>query len=244
MLQAAIVLATGWPGSGFAASAPPPDAGADVAAVPADRTSARLYASYVAEAAQRFAIPENWIWAVMRIESRGDRRAVSAAGAMGLMQIMPATWTDLSARYGLGSDPFDARANIHAGAAYLRAMWNRYGDLGATLAAYNAGPGRTDASLARRRALPAETTSYVARFMRISGANSGTAGAPWSAADPLAWRRGALFTAPSRAAQDSAVPAAGRALVRAASSESDAQISPSMPASNPLFVALSGETRP
>ena len=56
---------------------------------------------------------------------------------MGVMQIMPATWAMLTARHGLGTDPFDVRANILGGAAYLRAMWERYGDIRLMLAAYN-----------------------------------------------------------------------------------------------------------
>jgi hypothetical protein len=53
---------------------------------------AHPYAAHVAEAARRFGLPEGWIWAVMRAESRGDPRALSPVGAMGLMQIMPTTW--------------------------------------------------------------------------------------------------------------------------------------------------------
>ena len=67
------------------------------------------YAVHVADAARRFGVPERWIWAVMRVESNGDARAVSTAGAMGLMQIMPGTWAGLRARHRLGSDPFDVR---------------------------------------------------------------------------------------------------------------------------------------
>lgn len=122
------------------------------------------YAPYVADASRRFGIPERWIWSVMRAESGGRSRAVSPVGAMGLMQIMPRTWRMLAARYGLGSDPFDARANIHGGAAYLRLMWDRYGDSRLMLAAYNAGPGRVDEYRAGLRHLPAETRSYVARL--------------------------------------------------------------------------------
>src|SRR3546814_12748956 len=84
------------PGRSWAQEAP--------VAVPA---AAHPYADHVAAAARRFGIPEAWIWAVMRVESRGNSRAVSRAGAMGLMQIMPATWAGLRARYGLGPDPFD-----------------------------------------------------------------------------------------------------------------------------------------
>ena len=115
-------------------------------------------ADHVAEAARHFGIPEAWIWAVMHVESRGDPQAISPAGAMGLMQIMPATWAELRGRYGLGADPFDPRDNVFAGAAYLREMFDRYGDTASMLAAYNAGPGRI-----RNGALPriAETQAYV-----------------------------------------------------------------------------------
>ena len=71
-------------------------------------------------------------------------RAVSPAGALGLMQIMPDTWAELRARYRLGRDPFDPRDNIIAGTAYLREMWDRYGNVAAMLAAYNAGPGAVE----------------------------------------------------------------------------------------------------
>ena len=112
---------------------------ANAQTVSAERPSrADSYATFITEAAQRFGIPEHWIRAVMRVESAGDVRAISSAGAMGLMQIMPATWAVLSARYGLGDDPYDRRANIMAGAAYIREMHDRYGAPG-FLAAYNAG---------------------------------------------------------------------------------------------------------
>ncbi len=65
------------------------------------------YAAHVEDASQRFGIPAAWIRAVMRIESSGDKRAISSKGAMGLMQLMPETWAGLRARYGLGRDPFD-----------------------------------------------------------------------------------------------------------------------------------------
>ncbi|ESZ88985.1 MAG: lytic transglycosylase [Blastomonas sp. CACIA14H2] len=127
-------------------------------------TEPHPYAPHVADASRRFGIPERWIWSVMRAESGGRSRAFSPVDAMGLMQIMPRTWRMLAARYGLGSDPFDVRANIHGGAAYLRLMWDRYADLRLMLAAYNAGPGRVDEYRAGLRHLPAETRSYVARL--------------------------------------------------------------------------------
>jgi len=106
-------------------------------------------------------MPASWIRAVIRVESGGDVRRVSPKGAMGLMQIMPETWADLRARYGLGADPFDARDNILAGAAYLRALHDRYGADG-FLAAYNAGPARYEDHLATGRPLPDETRAYIA----------------------------------------------------------------------------------
>ena len=132
---------------------------------PARAQTADPYAPFVNEAAQRFGIPASWIRAVMGAESAGDSRAVSPKGAMGLMQIMPATWAELSLRHGLGSDPFSPRDSILAGAAYLRAMHDRYGSVALMLAAYNAGPARTDEHLATGRALPAETRTYVAALV-------------------------------------------------------------------------------
>ncbi len=118
---------------------------------------------HVREAAQRFGIPDHWIYAVIRIESAGRTRGVSSAGAMGLMQLMPGTWARQRDRFALGSDPFDPRDNIMAGTSYLREMYDRYGAQG-FLAAYNAGPGRYEAWLGGRRSLPLETRRYVAKI--------------------------------------------------------------------------------
>lgn len=119
----------------------------------------------IIDAAQHFALPTNWIARVMAVESRGrstlhGKPIASAAGAMGLMQIMPDTWRYLRGRYGLGADPFDPHDNIFAGAAYLRELYARFG-YPSLFAAYNAGPARVDAYLARGRALPAATIDYV-----------------------------------------------------------------------------------
>lgn len=179
--------------------------------VPAARSATvHPYAGHVADAARRFGIPEAWIWAVMRVESGGNPGAVSRAGAMGLMQIMPATWADLRARHGLGADPFDVRDNIVAGAAYLRQMHDRYGNASAMLAAYNAGPGRYDDYLSRGRPLPPETVGYLARLTAVAG----TAGAAEVAAsappDPSAWRRAGLFVRTASVAPESVpVPSDG-----------------------------------
>ncbi|MBB2157852.1 MAG: lytic transglycosylase domain-containing protein [Acetobacter orientalis] len=112
------------------------------------------------QAAVQNAIPPAWVRAVLRAESAGDPHAVSSAGAMGLMQLMPGTWKEVRRTLNLGADPFDPHDNIAAGAAYLRWLHDRYGDEG-FLAAYNAGPGRYDEHLASGRPLPDETISYV-----------------------------------------------------------------------------------
>jgi len=125
-------------------------------------------ATAVAEASRRFGIPADWILAVMRVESAGDAHAVSRAGAIGLMQIMPATYAELRRDLGLGPDPFAVRDNVLAGTAYLRRMYDRYGSPG-FLAAYNAGPGRWEAHLSGVRPLPAETIGYVERLAAITG---------------------------------------------------------------------------
>jgi soluble lytic murein transglycosylase-like protein len=163
---------------------------------PADRPSRNdPYGAFIAEAAQRFGVPEAWIRAVMRVESAGDVRAISSAGAMGLMQVMPATWAELRVRHRLGGNPYDPRDNILAGAAYLREMHDRYGSPG-FLAAYNAGPGRYEEYLAGRP-LPAETRAYVAALAPVVGGGDLTGPVVVAAADPLAWTRAPLFVVQS-----------------------------------------------
>lgn len=135
------------------------------------RPGAVEIASHVAEAAQRFGIPKQWIYAVIRAESSGRTGAVSSAGAMGLMQLMPGTWARQRAKLGLGADPFEPRDNIMAGTSYLREMYDRYGTSG-FLAAYNAGPGRYEEWRDRGRPLPAETRAYVARIAPMLQAGS------------------------------------------------------------------------
>ena len=126
------------------------------------------FAALVTEASRRFAVPEHWIRAMIHVESNGKLRARSQKGAMGLMQIMPKTWTELRARYGLGADPYDPRDNILAGAAYIRELHDRYGAPG-FLAAYNAGPRRYEIHLATGRPLPDETQAYVATLAPTIG---------------------------------------------------------------------------
>jgi hypothetical protein len=168
------------------------------------------YAPHVREAAARFGLPEAWLLAVMRVESAGNPRARSTAGAIGLMQVMPATWSELAVRHQLGADPWDARANVLAGAAYLREMVERYGDLETALAAYNAGPARADAWRRSARALPAETVNYVAKVLHLLGRETvpGTGYAPAAAVRPD-WHHAPLFTARAGAEPAEALTAIG-----------------------------------
>jgi soluble lytic murein transglycosylase-like protein len=156
-------------------------------------------ADYVTEASQRFGLPESWIYAVMRTESAGRIGAVSSAGAMGLMQLMPGTWARQRARFGLGSDPFDPRDNIMAGTSYLREMYDSYGPTG-MLAAYNAGPGRYEDWRDRGRPLPAETRAYVAKIapqLQIGRAATLVASAAPMQPVRLSWTQSQLFAARS-----------------------------------------------
>ena len=123
---------------------------------------------YIHEASGKYDVPERWIREVMRVESGGRTEMngmpiTSGAGAMGLMQVMPATYDELRARYGLDDDPYDPHNSILAGTAYIRELYDLYGSPG-FLAAYNGGPGRLDDYLTRNRALPDETRRYVAKI--------------------------------------------------------------------------------
>jgi soluble lytic murein transglycosylase-like protein len=153
---------------------------------------------HIAEAAQRFGLPPHWIRAVIAVESAGDPRAVSRAGAMGLMQVMPGTWAELRAANGLGSDPFDPRDNILAGTGYLRAMYDRFGSPG-FLAAYNAGPGRYAEHLATGRPLPRETRDYVATLAPIITGEAPVPSAPQPRTATADWRDAPLFAGGSAA---------------------------------------------
>ncbi|MHC2338216.1 MULTISPECIES: lytic transglycosylase domain-containing protein [unclassified Bradyrhizobium] len=196
------------------------------------------YATHVTEAARRFGVPAAWIHAVMRIESHGERRAVSPKGALGLMQLMPKTWADMRVRYGLGRDPFDPRDNILAGAAFLRELLDRYGSPG-FLAAYNAGPGRYEAFRDRHRPLPAETVAYVAAIVPFVDAERAPGPLLLAASSRSSWTRAPLFF--DHADERSA---AARATVdRPAHDKSAAvpvhDLSAIAPQSEGLFVALS-----
>ena len=133
----------------------------------------------IAEASLRFGIPTAWIERVMRAESAGltrlDGKPIrSRAGAIGLMQLMPATWTAMRQRLSLGTDPDDPHDNIVAGTCYLRLLYERFGYPG-LFAAYNAGPARYAAFLTTGRPLPGEPIAYIARVVGpVADSNAST----------------------------------------------------------------------
>jgi soluble lytic murein transglycosylase-like protein len=118
----------------------------------------RAYDAIIAEAASEYRVDPALIRSVMRAESGFDPSAVSRAGAMGLMQLMP----EVAHAFGV-EHPFDPRENIMAGARLLRELLDQHhGDLALVLASYNAGP---TAVADWGGAVPpfAETQGYVKR---------------------------------------------------------------------------------
>ncbi len=104
------------------------------------KDASRDYDAYIQEASKLYGIPAAFIKAVIRIESNFNPRAVSRVGAMGLMQLMPAT-----AEHMRVTDPFDPRENIMGGTRYLRRLSDRYdGDINLILSGYHAGPGNVE----------------------------------------------------------------------------------------------------
>ena len=165
------VGADGW-SSERTALAMRPGAGASPESAPARRTPIapigrqllpRDLHSLIREAAARHGLPERLISVVIAVESGFNPRAVSRAGAGGLMQLMPRTAATLGVR-----DVFDPAENVDGGARHLRALLDRLGNnLPLALAAYNAG----EQAVAQHGGIPPypETRDYVARILRFLG---------------------------------------------------------------------------
>ncbi len=114
-----------------------------------------LYQPYIEEASTRYRIPTQFIQAVMRVESSFRYKAVSEAGAQGLMQLMPKTARSMGV-----NDSFDPRQNIMGGARLLRVLANRFeGDMVKVLSAYHAGSG----AVAKKGGIPYEATEGYVR---------------------------------------------------------------------------------
>lgn len=125
------------------------------------RVDVATYDTVIVEAARYYSLPPALVKAVVATESAFEPKAVSSAGAQGLMQLMPQTASRLHV-----SDSFEPRANIFGGARYLRLMANRFaGDVRLTAAAYNAGPRAVE----RAGGVPSfeETQTYVRRVLKL-----------------------------------------------------------------------------
>ncbi len=198
------------------------------------------FADFILEASHRFDISAIWIRAVLGTESAGEVHAVSPAGAMGLMQLMPGTGLELRARYGLGTDPFDPHDNILVGAAYLRELYDRYGSSG-FLAAYHAGPGRYDEHLATGRPLPVETTAYLAAV--LPAIDEMRLGDRFAVADLQAWRQAPLFVVRSKDASTSAPTSREGSTIGVPPPPATVAISALVAQSNGLFVPVARRSR-
>ena len=120
----------------------------------------------VMDKASKYAIDPSLVHAVIKTESNGNPYAVSRKGAMGLMQLMPGTASDLEVR-----NPFDPEENIDGGTKYLRDLIERFkGDLTLALAAYNAGPKAVE----KRGSVPeiTETKQYVRKVLSLYNGDS------------------------------------------------------------------------
>ena len=129
-----------------------------------DREIAQV-ANAIVRGAQRHGFDPDLVMAVIHIESRGNNFALSPVGAMGLMQIMPATGEELARTLGIPwTGPqilFDPLVNVRVGIAYLKQLENRYGNTSTALAAYNWGPGSIDSKIRRGVPLPAGYSGAV-----------------------------------------------------------------------------------
>lgn len=127
--------------------------------------SVSAYDDLIYAAAKKYDIEPALLKAVIQAESSFNPNAVSAAGAQGLMQLMPST----AAALGI-SDPFDPAQNIDGGARYLKQQLERFGDTALALAAYNAGP----ASVIKYNGIPPyrQTQDYVNKVLSFMNSYS------------------------------------------------------------------------
>jgi soluble lytic murein transglycosylase-like protein len=142
-----------------------PEATSVRATRPAPLERGRLYDDLIEEHARLNSIRSDLVRAVVQVESGFNPYAVSQKGALGLMQLMPATAQQFGVR-----NPFDPQENVRAGVAYLRQLLDRYeNDERLALAAYNAGPGAVDR---HGQNVPPyrETRDYVARINKMASA--------------------------------------------------------------------------
>jgi hypothetical protein len=120
------------------------------------------YGEIISAVSEAHGVDPLLVRAVIQVESNYQTRARSRKGAMGLMQLMPATARSYNVR-----NPFDPRANIEAGIKHLKSLIDRFGQVDLGLAAYNAGEG----AVAKFNGIPPyrETRNYVSRILALAG---------------------------------------------------------------------------
>ena len=160
------------PGNSFSATTSAHPVGGCEQRRPIDRGGAKPtdLDGLIRDVASREGLDEQLVKAVVEAESNFDPKAVSPAGAKGLMQLMDGTARALGVR-----NPFDPESNLAGGARYLKAMLEKFGSLPLALAAYNAGPGAVE----RYAGIPpySETKSYVERVLQLHRRNQMAAAA-------------------------------------------------------------------
>ena len=141
---------------------PVPDAESVRTTRPAGVEPSRPYDDLIAEQARLNGVRTDLVRAVVQVESAFNPNAQSPKGAVGLMQLMPATIRQFGVR-----NPLDPVENVRAGVAYLRQLLDRYHDEELALAAYNAGPGAVDK---HGQSVPPyrETEQYVSRINQMA----------------------------------------------------------------------------
>ncbi len=166
------------------------DAAPTGAAAPKPGQSSDVITQKISQAAAKYGVPASEVLRIAKLESNtGRNQSTSPKGAIGTMQLMPGTATDL------GVDPYDQDQNIDGGVRYYAQMRKKFGDPDMAAAAYNAGPGRMDKVLAGKSNMPGETQRYVQNFHGAGASDAGPqggsamafdgspAGAPTSAAN-------------------------------------------------------------
>jgi hypothetical protein len=200
----------------------------------------RQYDAHIEAAAALHGVSSQLVRAVIQVESQFDPRAVSSAGARGLMQLMP----DTARRLGV-ADSFDPRQNILGGVKYLRMLLDMFrGDVSLAVAGYNAG----ENAVVRHGGVPPyrETQGYVRKIQALLTGGSSTPLAPApvlaAAAEP------ALFITPGSSAAPSATQrtaaaarppaAAPRAIYKWTDDQGRLRISDTAPTGNVKFVLV------
>jgi len=150
---------------------------AEIASVLADRNTGLLPAEVVhlsrviVSESHRAGLPSAFVLAVIEVESSGSNFAVSKVGALGLMQIMPATGEFVAGRIDLpwhgSATLFDPVANVRLGVHYLKALLERYDNVRVALAAYNFGPGDVSRRLRNGEAIPRSYADKVLAVYRV-----------------------------------------------------------------------------